>query len=647
MSSKGLKSTKRKEDSERSDKSDALKSKKPKLAPSNPDNNQKPGGQQHGKPKSFGNNDKSVNLSKKERRVQAKELTEARKKKRKPHYTLEQELATLWEKMRRRDIGKEDRLKLISEALQKMKGKMHEIAGSHVSSRVLQTCLKYCSQAEKEVVFKELHPHFLSLASNTYAVHVLKKMLDGASKQQLSACISSLRGHVAPLLRHMVGSVVVEHAYHLGNAAQKQELLGELYSTELQLFKDLNSTSEKRVVDIIAKLGLQKGSVIRHMTAIVQPILEKGIVDHTITHKLLIEYMSVADKTSAAFVIQQLSGPLLIRMVHTRDGSRLAMLCIKHGSAKERKKIIKAMKTDDKESHVGSIASDQYGCMVLACIFSLVDDTKLVTKFIVRELEANLKDLVMGKNGRRPLLQLLHPNSSRYFSQDDLASLDLSVPSLCLMDNSETLSETKDLDGKESAEEAKDEQEDTVTEQSGLEENVTIAGSKKDPLLRRQELLVKSGLAERLIDVCVENAEEFLKSNFAKEVMYEVAVGGCDGILLPTLSEKLRELYEAIASVAAEPKLEESEKSSQHILGDFHSSRTIRRLVLDSPTFASILFKRALSGKCRSWAQGHCSKILTAFLETRDLQVREMAKEELQVLVDEGAIKIPDTKKPE
>ncbi|KAF8094183.1 hypothetical protein N665_0368s0020 [Sinapis alba] len=653
MSSKGLKSTKRK-DSGSSEKPNALKSKKPKLALSNSDKkqehttqNQKPGGQQHGKPKAFGNNDKSVNLSKKERRVQAKELTEARKKRRKPHYTLEQELATLWEKMRRRDIGKEDRLKLISEALQKMKGKMHEIAGSHVSSRVLQTCLKYCSQAEKEAVFKELHPHFLSLASNTYAVHVLKKMLDGASKQQLSACISSLRGHVAPLLRHMVGSVVVEHAYHLGNAAQKQELLGELYSTELQLFKDLNSTSEKRVVDIIAKLGLQKGSVIRHMTAIIQPILEKGIVDHTITHKLLIEYMTVADKTSAAFVIQQLSGPLLIRMVHTRDGSRLAMLCVKHGSAKERKKIIKAMKTDDQKSHVGSMASDQYGSMVLACIFSIVDDTKLVTKIIVRELEANLKDLVIGKNGRRPLLQLLHPNSSRYFSHDDLASLDLSVPSLCLMDKSETVSETKDSDGKESAEEEKDEQEDTVTEQSGLEENVTVAGSKKDPLLRRQELLVKSGLAERLIDVCVENAEEFLKSNFGKEVIYEVAVGGCDGILLPTLSEKLSELYEAISSVAAEPKPEESEKSSQHILEDFHSSRTIRRLVLDSPTFASILFKKALSGKCRSWAQGHCSRILAAFLETQDLQVREMAKEELKVLVDEGAIKIPETKKPE
>ena len=62
-------------------------------------------------------------------------------------------------------------------------------------------------------------------------------------------------------------------------------------------------------------------------------------------------------------------------------------------------------------------------------------------------------------------------------------------------------SETKDSDGKESAEEEKDEQEDIVTEQSGLEENVTIAGSKKDPLLRRQELLVKSGLAEVSLSV--------------------------------------------------------------------------------------------------------------------------------------------------
>lgn len=39
---------------------------------------------------------------------------------------------------------------------------------------------------------------------------------------------------------------VVEHAYELASAAQKQELLLELYSTELQLFKDLVPSKESR-----------------------------------------------------------------------------------------------------------------------------------------------------------------------------------------------------------------------------------------------------------------------------------------------------------------------------------------------------------------------------------------------------------------
>lgn len=39
---------------------------------------------------------------------------------------------------------------------------------------------------------------------------------------------------------------VVEHAYQLGNATQKHTILMELYSTELQLFKDLVSMKERR-----------------------------------------------------------------------------------------------------------------------------------------------------------------------------------------------------------------------------------------------------------------------------------------------------------------------------------------------------------------------------------------------------------------
>lgn len=42
-----------------------------------------------------------------------------------------------------------------------------------------------------------------------------------------------------------------------------------------------------------------------------------------------------------------------------------------------------------------------------------------------------------------------------------------------------------------------------------------------------------------------------------------------------------------------------------------------------------------------------CScKVVTAFLESSDSSVREVAKEELQPLIDAGTIKLPDSKHP-
>ncbi|CAL5337911.1 unnamed protein product [Camellia sinensis] len=552
--------------------------------------------------KSEAGGEKNVSKTKRELRLEAKELAEARKKKRKPHYTLEQELASLWEKMRRRNIAKEDRSKLVSEAIQKMKGRFLKLQAL-MFLLAFCSCVKYCSQAERDVVFAELRPHFLTLACNTYAVHLVKKMLDNASKNQLAEFISFLHGHVASLLRHMVGSVghlVVEHAYQSGNATQKQALLMELYSTELQLFKDLVSMKESRLVDVISKLGLQKASVLRYMSSLFQPILEKGIVDHSIIHKALMEYFSIADKASAADVVQQLSGPLLVRMIHTREGSRIAMLCIKHGSAKERRKIIKGMK-----GHVGKIAHDQYGSMMLACILSIVDDTKLVTKVVICELQTMLKELVLDKG------------------ESDL--------------NSDSNKKKKTL------EVGKDGEENSGTEGVIVESNKSttpgestdlIDGGKKDHLVRRQELWVNSGLAESLIDACVESAGELLGSNFGKEIIYEfmlVATGGAGGILLSTLDTNLDALHRAIASLVAEPKLEDSEE--EHLLENFHSSRTIRRLVLDCPAFASTLWKKAVKGKSEMWAQGH-----------RNSVARELAKKELQPLIDSGMLKLPEKK---
>ncbi|CAN6468278.1 unnamed protein product [Victoria cruziana] len=584
------------------------------------------------------------NLSKTEasRRTKFKELTEERKKKRKANYTLQHELALLWEKMRRRDITKEDRSKIVTEALKKMKGKIPEIAGSHVSSRVLQTCIKYCQPLEKNSICDELRPHFLTLAQNKYAVHLVNKMLDNASKSQLDGLMSSLSGHVASLLRHQFGSAVVEHAFKLGNAAQRKTLLLELYSTEFRLFKGLCTTSEGRLVDLISRHGLKKTSVIEHMSSVLQPILKKEIVDHSIVHAALLELFSIADKSLATDIIQQLSGPILVRMIHTRDGSRIGVLCVKHGTAKERKKIIKGMK-----GHIQKISLDPHGNTVLACILSVVDDTKLIAKAIIQELQSGLKELILDKNGRRPLLQLLHPFSSRYFSPDDLAALDFMIPSLStaeakeLEDNMKTDGESKLLDEDQSG--GVKVIDDVKDDHSVPKESYSLSDKgKKYPSLRRSEILIGSRLSESLIHVCIDNATEFLRSNFAKDVIYEVAVGGAGGILWHTLADKLDALHVAISQVGAAPKVEMQE----HVFENFHSSRVIRKLILDCPRFAITLWKLALKGRCKLWAQGHSCKVVAAYMESSNQEVKGLAAAEVQPLIDSGLLKILD-KKPE
>eukprot|EP01018_Ginkgo_biloba_P028107 Gb_02879 [translate_table: standard] len=586
-----------------------------------------------------------------------KEMTENRKRKRKPYYDLQKELVASWEKMRQRNIKNEERSRLISEIMKKMKGKIPDIAGSHVSSRVLQTCIKYCEPAEKDSVYEELRPHFLALACNTYAVHLMTKMLDHASKEQLQQMISSLHGHVAAFLRHPVGSAVVEHAFKLANGTQKQDLLSEIYSAEFRLFKGLIPKGKGRLVDLLSgELPSKRSAILEHMSSALQPILEKGIVDHSIVHRVLVEYMSMANKSSVTDVIQQLSGPLLVRMIHTRDGSKVGALCVIHGSAKERKKIVKGMK-----GHIVKIAHDEYGGVVLMCILSFVDDTNLVIKVIIHEFEKNLKELALDKCGRRPILHLLCPNAPRYFSADVLATLRASIASLSTStgqpesvddDPSERPKVSSEIDLSDHINDDND-QKDRMEGDPKESQELGIK-SKKDSSLRRSELLVSSGFAQKLTEMCIQNVGELLRSQYGKDVIFEVASGGAEGIMWQAAADRVTSLHRAIADLGALPQLDDADgmQTEEHVFVQYHSSRTIRKLILEShvpddvgaPSFAAILWDIALKGKCKMWAQGHSEKVVSAFLDCADVKAKTMAKTELQPLIDSGLLKMVNNK---
>ena len=61
-------------------------------------------------------------------------------------------------------------------------------------------------------------------------------------------------------------------------------------------------------------------------------------------HRLLAEYILAAPSSLVAEAVENLAGPGLLRIVHTRDGAQAGCAVMAYGSPKERKKAIKALK---------------------------------------------------------------------------------------------------------------------------------------------------------------------------------------------------------------------------------------------------------------------------------------------------------------
>lgn len=65
---------------------------------------------------------------------------------------------------------------------------------------------------------------------------------------------------------------------------------------------------------------------------------------HSCLRRLIAEYVQAAPRSAVAEAVETLAGPALLRMVHTRHGALVACYVLAFGTAKDRKKAVKAMK---------------------------------------------------------------------------------------------------------------------------------------------------------------------------------------------------------------------------------------------------------------------------------------------------------------
>lgn len=343
-------------------------------------------------------------------KLKFKERKVFRKKQENSSYDLSSKVKTIWEDLRREDCPKEKSLSLVSRLMNLVKGHLKELIFAHDTVRVIECLTTHASPAQRSMIFLELKDSILQLAQNKYAKFYLIKVLRCGTKEEKDFIVQAFMGKVIKNIRHIEAAVVLETAYNEhAKAKQRIQLVQEFYGPTFAVFKDQDISNLKDVLDNNPD---QKNAILTHMNETLVKLTSKTVLRHSIVHHVLREYLTLADSQGRTEVIEAYKENLP-EILHTKDGARSAMMCLWHGTTKDRKIIVKSMKT-----FVTKIAKEEHGHMVLLALFDCVDDTKLVSKSILNEIIPRIAELAGDPYGRKVLLYLINPRDRLHFHPD-------------------------------------------------------------------------------------------------------------------------------------------------------------------------------------------------------------------------------------
>ena len=156
---------------------------------------------------------------------------------------------------------------------------------------------------------------------------------------------------------------------------------------------------------------MQRQNTLKNISRSILPILEKGLVSPLIVHKVLKEYLLVGGASLRAEAANSIAAPAFLRLFHTREGATATNVMLSYAGAKQRKQVLKALKTQ-----VWRVSQDECAHSTIMTLIDCVDDTNMLNKIILQELKSeDIAGIVCEhKFGKRVILHLLRPRLNKY-----------------------------------------------------------------------------------------------------------------------------------------------------------------------------------------------------------------------------------------
>ncbi|XP_047227648.1 pumilio homolog 3 [Girardinichthys multiradiatus] len=520
---------------------------------------------------------------KKNRLQKKKELKNSRQQmERKEMFDIIRQCKGVWGNLRRKKCDEEQKKKLMKELHGLIRGKMKQMAFAHDSVRVLQCFIQFGNQKQRWEVFEELKDGVLAMSKSSYGKHVVKKLLMYGNKELVAAVIQMFKGHIRQMLRHAAASTIVEYAYNdKAVLAQRLMIIDELYGPTYTICKSLeHNTIEKVVKENPEKLE----NIMDETKQVIVPLTQKEqVIKHSVVHKVFLDFFLLAPDKQRSEMIESIR-EAVVYMAHTHDGARVAMRCLWHGTAKDRKVIIKTMKT-----YMVKFATGEFGHMVLLAIFDCVDDTKLVKQAVLSEILSTLPEVIGNKHGKKVLLYLLSPRDPAHM-----------LP--------EIVKELEQGDGN--------------------------ANSKKDMATRRRELL--EAVSPALLEYLCENAATMVKDKATSVTISDILASAC-GDLRPAMT--------AVAQLANQELVPGGIKGELHMAEHPAGHLVLKWLIEQDATlaeagreerFSRILVDTVGTDTMKSWVRvNRGAMVLCSLLNSSERSVAAEVKEALTAISSE------------
>ncbi|KAK5984359.1 Pumilio domain-containing protein 12 [Trichostrongylus colubriformis] len=352
-----------------------------------------------------------LTMDRKQRKAFLREL----KSQKNPNHDRAMECKLLWEKIRSRKTPKQERDECVSKLFGLVKGYASKLIYTHDISRVFECLLALKRPGITSALFEELTPELVRMTKNKYAHFFVLRMLKYGTKEQRNMIISSFRGHAVSLMRIVYAAEVLEVAYNeYANAQQRFDIVSEFYGKEFVLFR---TDKPRTLEEIVAEEPTKKNLILQHLEEQLFTLIDKTTVRLSLCHRLLRDFATHCNTDQLANLIDSLRDKIP-EIVHTPDGSYVAMKCIWQANVKDRKLIVKNFK-----DLVVKVAMEHYGHRVLLALFDTIDDTVLINKYITTELSHEMNKLILDTWGEKVIHYIVHPRDGRGMPREEIELL--------------------------------------------------------------------------------------------------------------------------------------------------------------------------------------------------------------------------------